>query len=239
MKKEKYENVQIGQKFGKLTIEKFIENPLKRSGGSFKCLCDCGKQIILNRCRVVGGYNKSCGCLQSKTIDNIGITFNRLTIQSVFRKNDKTYVKCLCDCGKYMTAIHNAVVGGHTKSCGCVRKNKRGPKTELGESLKKCLIKLYIKGAQKRNIVFELTEDEIEKLFKQDCHYCNCQPRKQTKSQMYGEYYANGIDRVDNTKGYTKENSVTCCKECNFMKRSMSKDMFIKKCIDISKNHNG
>lgn len=37
----------------------------------------------------------------------------------------------------------------------------------------------------------------------------------------------NGIDRIDNAKGYTIENSVTCCKRCNFAKRNMSYDEFI------------
>lgn len=237
MKQEKYENIQVGQKFGKLTIVRFIPNPLKKSGGSFECMCDCGKIVTLNRCKIVGGYNKSCGCLSFKTIDNVGLKFNKLTIQSVFRKNKKTYANCLCDCGKLSIAIHNSVTSGRTKSCGCIRKEKRGPVTEYGESVKKCLINLYIKGAKTRGLPFELTEEQIEVLFKQNCYYCNCEPRKQTKPQMYGEYYANGIDRVDNTKGYTIENSVACCKECNFMKRSMNKDIFINKCIQISKNH--
>ena len=36
------------------------------------------------------------------------------------------------------------------------------------------------------------------------------------------------IDRVDSDRGYTKENSVTCCKYCNFAKHTMSEDDFYK-----------
>lgn len=36
----------------------------------------------------------------------------------------------------------------------------------------------------------------------------------------------NGIDRVDSNIGYTKDNSVPCCKYCNFAKHTMSEDDF-------------
>lgn len=35
------------------------------------------------------------------------------------------------------------------------------------------------------------------------------------------------IDRADNNLGYTKENSVPCCSECNFCKGTLSKDKFL------------
>ncbi len=40
------------------------------------------------------------------------------------------------------------------------------------------------------------------------------------------EYAHNGVDRLDNAKGYTLENSVPCCKHCNIAKRSMTVDEF-------------
>jgi hypothetical protein len=36
----------------------------------------------------------------------------------------------------------------------------------------------------------------------------------------------NGIDRVDNTKGYTLENCVPCCTRCNLAKHTMSLTAF-------------
>lgn len=38
----------------------------------------------------------------------------------------------------------------------------------------------------------------------------------------------NGIDRIDSNIGYTKENSVSCCKFCNFAKHTMSESDFYK-----------
>lgn len=42
-----------------------------------------------------------------------------------------------------------------------------------------------------------------------------------------GHFYFNGIDRVDNFKGYTLENSVPCCTICNRAKSNMLYDDFM------------
>jgi hypothetical protein len=42
-----------------------------------------------------------------------------------------------------------------------------------------------------------------------------------------------GIDMVDNNIRYTKENSVSCCKLCNNMKRDSDMDDFVKYCKNI------
>ena len=47
-----------------------------------------------------------------------------------------------------------------------------------------------------------------QKLLDKECYYCH----------YYKKEEVNGIDRVDNTKGYTKENSVSCCEMCNRIK---------------------
>ena len=36
------------------------------------------------------------------------------------------------------------------------------------------------------------------------------------------EYFYNGIDRVDNSKGYTMDNVVSCCRICNVAKQKMT-----------------
>jgi hypothetical protein len=43
-------------------------------------------------------------------------------------------------------------------------------------------------------------------------------PAMQCTNGSRGIYTYNGIDRVDNSKGYTPENTVPCCKICNKIK---------------------
>lgn len=44
--------------------------------------------------------------------------------------------------------------------------------------------------------------------------------------QCNGDYVYNGIDRVDNTKGYTIDNVVPCCGICNMAKGKLNQQEF-------------
>lgn len=53
----------------------------------------------------------------------IGERFHRLTVQEiVYVKNSHTRAKCLCECGNEITTQIQYLLNGHTKSCGCYRK---------------------------------------------------------------------------------------------------------------------
>ena len=39
---------------------------------------------------------------------------------------------------------------------------------------------------------------------------------------------ANGLDRIDSSKGYSSENTVPCCKYCNTAKNTMSVNEFME-----------
>lgn len=60
----------IGQKYGRLTVEKVIYQ--KGKATRVDCLCECGnrKQIIISDVR--SGHTKSCGCLQKESISMVG-----------------------------------------------------------------------------------------------------------------------------------------------------------------------
>ena len=77
----------------------------------------------------------------------------------------------------------------------------------------------YVKGAQKRGINFALPKTRFNELILQPCFYCN--------HKKEGE--VNGIDRLDNNKGYQEDNVVPCCETCNVMKGSQHPQEFIDK----------
>jgi hypothetical protein len=73
---------------------------------------------------------------------------------------------------------------------------------------------VYKKRAEERFKGEEmLTEEEFKHLSQKNCHYC-------------GKSGPNGIDRIDNNKGYAKENCVPCCKHCNYVKGDLSQNDF-------------
>lgn len=80
----------------------------------------------------------------------------------------------------------------------------------------------YKRGAKVRNITFDFTLEEFKQHWNGNCFYCN--------EPVNGV----GLDRVDNSIGYTKENTVNCCFMCNRMKHAFAKDDFINKCKQIS-----
>ena len=77
----------------------------------------------------------------------------------------------------------------------------------------------YKKNAILRNLDFAIDYDSYVAIVKMDCDYCG----------ILQESGINGIDRVKSNVGYILENCVSCCKMCNYMKRALPIDVFIKK----------
>jgi len=134
-------------------------------------------------------------------------------------------------------------------SCGCCQnksstwKNNSGAYTKTwqlppGESAKNNLYYQYSKSAEKRNHTFDLTKEEFCDIVTAPCTYCGsqCQNRVKGGGKTSGDFYYTGVDRVDNTLGYTKENSVPCCRICNSMKLDMDVKHFIEHIKKIYNN---
>jgi hypothetical protein len=84
---------------------------------------------------------------------------------------------------------------------------------------------------------------QFKMIFSSKCFYCNSKHSfviKDISENNYGEKISdtivkcNGIDRIDSSKGYTKGNVVTCCKNCNVAKAEMSTIEFYKYCLTVS-----
>lgn len=73
--------------------------------------------------------------------------------------------------------------------------------------------------AMKQGIHWEITEEYFKKVTSNPCFYCN---KKQTE-------YAFGLDRLDSSKDYAKDNCVSCCKICNAIKFTMDPTIFLHK----------
>jgi len=93
------------------------------------------------------------------------------------------------------------------------------------------VMKQYKNNAKSRKIHFELTKEELKSLISQDCYYCGSQPSNivktfsgRTKDNRSVSY--NGIDRLDNSKGYVLENCVPCCHFCNWAKKDKTVEQF-------------
>ena len=83
--------------------------------------------------------------------------------------------------------------------------------------------------AKQRNLIVELTFQEYENLIKLPCYLCG--------ELVVSEHNGHGIDRVDNSMGYTSSNCRSCCGTCNRMKRHLSIDDFIIRIKKILTNY--
>lgn len=89
------------------------------------------------------------------------------------------------------------------------------------------LICRYKRNAKQKNLEYNLTEEQFVELSQKDCYYCGSKPNNIAKGKTnYGEYIYNGIDRIENTKGYTIDNVVPCCRICNIAKQQLTLQEF-------------
>ena len=165
--------------------------------------------------------------------DLTGQKFGRLTVieRDVSIKGRVKWV-CRCDCGNLQSVVTSNLKSGHTKSCGCYKAEKSRErciaKEDINNTKYNDLYGRYKRGAKQRNIPFNLTIDEVKRIIHQPCYYCGTIESNTIfakKKQGYEIKY-NGIDRVDNNKGYEIENVVPCCQTCNFAKHTMTQDEF-------------
>jgi len=116
---------------------------------------------------------------------------------------------------------------------GCQEKQKeqdakrKDRKRDYSKENKDNLIKYYkeyINCAIRREYDILIDFDCFCELVNSKCNYCD----------YIKEDGVIGIDRINNDIGYTKENTVACCSNCNFMKSFYHPLFFIQKCKIIA-----
>ena len=142
----------------------------------------------------------------------------------------------MCDCGNTTFVAGQSLARGSTKSCGCFKRcvndglsEKYTPKGCTNLKARKPdapLNKLfyhYKLQAKYRKIPFELNKEFFLNVVVKKCEYCECLPNQiKTDRSKTNVFIHHGLDRVDNGKGYTEDNVVSCCAACNRAKHIMS-----------------
>jgi hypothetical protein len=209
-----------GEKYQHLT---FVNFAYRRGGVTYwKLKCDCGNEVVRKAGKVIEGDVVTCGeCKRWK--DHAGQKYGKLTfIERVSGGVGKrTLWRLSCECGREIIAMSDNVIGGGTRSCGCVRRH--GAKTFITGILDN-----YTRKAKQRGLPYRLTRERFIELIHQPCFYCGDENSNTWLNKRTGEQYSyNGIDRYDNSKGYEEGNVVSCCAQCNWVKSDMSGDDFI------------
>jgi hypothetical protein len=179
----------------------------------------------------------------------VGLRFGKLSVIAATEseKNRARWV-CQCDCGNKCVATGKTLREGKKQSCGCIKRAQsqewiktlcKRNELSFGEASCNHLYSIYRLNAKKRNFEYTITIDDFRTLTSKECYYCGELPQYAHDGVTCSTPYVyNGIDRVDNLIGYTLENCVTCCRICNWMKRTQSQSDFIEKCAKITQNIN-
>ena len=126
-----------GQKFGRLTAIKPIENHTNSNGKSMMtkwlCRCDCGNECNVQSGNLLSGHTLSCGCYNKEQaskrslINLVGQRFGRLTVlervenEITSSGNSVVMWRCLCDCCEEIIVRSSTLLHGYTKCCGCMK----------------------------------------------------------------------------------------------------------------------
>lgn len=172
--------------------------------------------------------------------DLTGMTFGRLLVTGqdgaytdlpTGRRNGLKWA-CKCTCGGTTSVAGNHLKAGKVQSCGCLQKELARERRLLseGEASFNAIFRSYKYGAEKRGLSFNLDKATFKALTKGDCAYCGAPPEKtRINNRQSTPYIYNGVDRVDNTKGYEEGNVVSCCYFCNTAKSTCSQEGFFAK----------
>jgi len=116
----------MGRKFSRIKVISFKGIYNKRT--YWNCICDCGKEKVINGDHLKRGLILSCGCLRNERIretqlkDLTGKIFGRITVINFDRrKNGNIFWNCICKCGKKISINGNSLKRGLTVSCGCYK----------------------------------------------------------------------------------------------------------------------
>lgn len=152
--------------------------------------------------------------------------------------------RCLCDCGREKVIprcrLHENKPGTH--SCGCLLvetksalRDRRPASRPPGAAALHVLYMRYQRGAAIRGLSFQVSEVEFEAITGRACYYCGSDPTmrigrklRSSHNSYNGEYVYNGIDRVDNSRGYEVDNIRACCTRCNFLKSTLTEADFLE-----------
>lgn len=213
-----------GDRWGYLTVIRYIGRPKEK----WECKCDCGNIVYKNLSALKGQKSApSCGCRKEHPARKakIGDRYGNLTVVSYIKNPkapSKSIIECICDCGNTTNRCYADLNKTKSPSCGC---NRSLPDQTAHKNL---VFYHYKKRAKKYNVEFLIDRKTFENLISKNCFYCSVPPSNRISESNPNPFYYNGLDRVDNTKGYTSENCVPCCKVCNIAKNDRSYTQYIE-----------
>ncbi len=176
---------------------------------------------------VMSGYVDYTG----QRIDHVTVLYSKTTVS---RTRTRVIWVCRCDCGQ-ITNIAASTMGKRDvrKCCPHCRKQslpfhffdpKSEPRVLTSNALQ--VYNTYKQTAARRHYKFEITPEQFLELTAKECYYCGEPPSRSLLRMGQIPFIYTGIDRIDNSKGYTIDNCRPCCTQCNMAKNTLTEREF-------------
>lgn len=187
------------------------ENQMVENGQKLKMVTISDEPIIIPQiCKGINNKRKQCQFRVEPNQEYCKYHLDQATLE-------ERRMKLCTNCNKEMPVINPR------RSCDkCLEDGRNKDRGRVLHSER------FAYKAASRNKECNLTTKEIMITSFSPCHYCG--------NQFVGSEL-NGIDRINNQIGYTKENITPCCRTCNVIKYTNSDDVFLKMVQHIATYH--
>ena len=148
-----------------------------------------------------------------------------------FLGSSRWMAKCGCGTEKIVRSSHLY----RKKSCGCKSISNRFKNIDPIDVIFNKKYNQYKQSAKARDFEWDIDIKHFTHTITKKCHYCKTEPLIKHKHKNV-TVFINGLDRIDNTKGYFEENIVPCCKVCNRAKHTETYEYFINYIKKIKEN---
>ena len=194
-----------GKRVGMLTVLRKTRGE-HRYDSFWECICDCGKTKEITDHQLRFESVKSCGCMRTKhdfPSDLTGMLFGRLT---VIKKTKAVTWLCECECGNLTEVSSANLRDGVTRSCGCLQR-------EVARNLKRTHgmsgTRFYTEWVDMKNRCYN--ENNVGYHIYGGAGITVCDRWKNSFENFYEDMHQGyrddlTIDRIDPTKGYSKDN---------------------------------
>ena len=242
----------VGKNYGKVKILEVLPYTAKNGNVYYNCkvLCqNCNTESIMGKypamhgkgmCRACSYKQRPRGLKNELTKDLTGKIFGKLTViridDNLTKKKNRLQWVCKCECGTTKTISGQSLKSGAASSCGCGQ-GKKGMDSPFWDGYGEISRSYWSKvefGAKDRNLSFLLTIEEAWDIFIAQNRKCALTgvPIELLKPKTAS------LDRIDSSKGYTKDNVQWVHKNVNFLKGKLSEKELYNWCKLIIEYNN-
>lgn len=205
--------------------QKSLQDISEETGISSQCLSKYLKKynILIRSHSRIGRPNKS---LKSNRQDLLEKRFGHLKIESQVIGG----WSCLCDCGNHKIYKTRRLTHDKVKTCGCKLggKNINSSNWQGYKNIPKSTYSAFENGAIARKINFDISIEEMNELIESQNFKCALSGVKIHINSNRDRTAS--LDRIDSSKGYTKDNCQWVHKVINDLKWDYSQDEFVRWC---------